>query len=136
MILGFQKKKCSFMREKRENAHFQQNVCSYTDNDSNAFFKKYRILYFDIGDSKNCSNFIKYTYGIYHMFYWFSEENNPPWAQSFKVLVFNKILAHGLKTIKCIFTRKIDHDYVVRIFKKNPPTRSQNQPNALTLSIL
>ena len=113
------------MREKRENAHFQQNVCSYTDNDSNAFFKKYRILYFDIGDSKNCSNFIKYTYGIYHMFYCFSEENNPSWAQNFKVLVF-----------KCILSRKIDHNYVVRIFKKNPPTRSQNQPNALTLSII
>ena len=40
----------------------------------------------------------------------------------------------GWRRFKCIFSRKIDHNYVVRIFKKNPPTRSQNQPNALTLS--
>ena len=44
----------------------------YADNDSE--YLKYRILYCDIGDSKNCSNFIKYTYCIYHMFYCFSEE--------------------------------------------------------------
>ena len=54
--------KCSFMGAKRKNELFQENTRSWAENDSNLFFTRNEILYFEVGNSQNRQNLSKLPY--------------------------------------------------------------------------
>ena len=105
--------KCSFMGAKRKNELFQENTRSWAENDSNLFFTRNEILYFEVGNSQNRQNLSKLPYSTIG-FSRFSIEKCSFMGAMHKNELFQKITRSWAENDSSSFFRKNEF-YILRL---------------------